>query len=572
VKTSIKILSVILVLLFLLGISVFFMFSTEKTQQRDLVKLTTNQYSQAFENLLQNTSTRYSQQVADYTYWDDMCAFVKTKDVAWSDENLATVVRSYDVDNVFVISPDNQAVIYAYPNEEKQIPDLIQDGKSILKDLYRKRLLETYIFDKESGRVGVLYAATIHPTNDAQRLTNPQGYFFICKYWDNEFIEEIERISGTKISVESSRKPIVQNDETVTFYKELKGHSGKVLAYLKIERPAPYLKLNRDFSGNVLFIFSTSAILLLLIVFIALYYLIGKPLNLLGNILKGNKKLLPQLKTFGGEYVQIGEIVEQSFTSHEELEKAKIRAEESDRLKSAFLANISHEIRTPMNAIMGFSQILPDQFENKVQLKECTDIISQRCQDLLDIVNSMIDMSKINTGSLMVQPKSFDLDQLFQDLQEQFEKIRQRMHKEAIEFEVKPIENRKLSLIVTDFSKLKEIFVHLLSNAFKFTETGKIVAGCFEDAEKGIVFFVSDTGKGIPVKMQTKIFNHFTRLNNELTYNQSGTGLGLAIVKGLIELLEGKIWLESEPGKGSTFYFTVSYTQTPSIIPGGKYL
>ena len=571
-KTSIKILSVILALLFLLGISLYFMFSTEKTQQRDLVKLTTSQYSQAFETLLQNASTRYSQQVSDYTYWDEMCNFVKTKDIAWSDENLSTLILSYDVDNVLVISPDNQTVVYAYPNEELQIPELIQNAKSLLRDLYRKRLLETYIFDKESGRIGILYGATIHPTSDVQRLTKPQGYFFICKYWDNKFLDEIERISGTNITVESSRQPIVQNDETITFYKELKGHSGNVLAYLKIERPAPYLKLNRDFSGNVLIIFTTSAILLILIVFIALFFLIGKPLNLLGSILKGNKALLPKLKTFGGEYLQISEIIEQSITTQDELEKAKLRAEESDRLKSAFLANISHEIRTPMNAIMGFSQILPDQFENKAQLKECTDIISQRSQDLLDIVNSMIDMSRINTGSLMVQTKSCDLDQLFDDLNNQFGKIRTRLGKEAIEFTIHSIDNRNLAVIDTDFSKLKEIFVHLLSNAFKFTDKGKIEAGCFEDSEKGLVFFVSDTGKGIPAKMQTKIFNHFTRLNNELTDNQSGTGLGLSIVKGLIELLEGTIWLESETGKGSTFYFTVPYTQTPSNLPGGKYL
>jgi len=572
VKTSIKILSVIVVLLCLLGISLYFMFSTEKTQQKDLVNLTTNQYSHAFETLLENTSTRYSQQVSDYTYWDEMCNFVKTKDVAWSEENLATVVTSYDVDNVFVISPDNQTVVYAYPNEEIQIPDLIQEAKSLLRDLYRKRLLETYIFDKESGRIGVLYGATIHPTNDVQRLTKPQGFFFIYKYWDNKFIDEIERISGTNITVESSRKPIVQNDETITFYKELKGHSGNVLAYLKIERPAPYLKLNRDFSGNVLFIFTTSAILLILIVFVALFFLIGKPLNLLGSILKGNKALLPRLKSFGGEYVQICEIIERSITTQDELEKAKIRAEESDRMKSAFLANISHEIRTPMNAIMGFSQILPDQFDNKAQLKECTDIISQRSQDLLDIVNSMIDMSRINTGSLMVQTKSCDLDQLFDDLNNQFEKIRTRLGKEAIEFTIHSIDNRNLTVIVTDFNKLKEIFVHLLSNAFKFTDEGKIEAGCFEDSKKGIVFFVSDTGKGIAPKMQTKIYNHFTRLNNELTDIQTGTGLGLAIVKGLIELLEGTIWLESEMGKGSTFYFTVPNSQTPSILPGGMYL
>ncbi|HET9572090.1 MAG TPA: histidine kinase dimerization/phospho-acceptor domain-containing protein, partial [Bacteroidales bacterium] len=525
-KTSIKILSVVFMLLILSGVSFFFLFYTQQSQQKNLVKLTTNQYSQAFESLLENASTRYLQQVSDYTYWDEMCRFMKTRDIAWSDENLATVVRGYDLDNVIVISPDNQTVIYTYPMEERLIPDLIRDAKGMLRDLYRKRLLETYIYDKESGRVGVLYAATIHPTNDVQRLTNPQGFFFMCKYWDTKFLNEIERISGSNIKVVTNCNTIAPNVDTVTFYKPIKGISGKILAYLKIERPAPYLKLNHDFSKNVLLIFIVSAIVLILIVSVSLLYLIGKPLNLLGHVLKGNKNLLPQLKKIGGEYVQIGEIIEQTNIIQEELEKAKIRAEESDRLKSAFLANISHEIRTPMNAIMGFSQILPDQFDNKAQLKECTDIISQRCQDLLDIVNSMIDLSKINTGNVMIQSKTCDLTVLFAELKDQFEKIRVRSGKDTVAFNIRFETEKQQFLIVTDFGKIKEIFVHLLSNAFKFTKVGKVEAGCFEDEQRGLVFFVTDTGKGIPKDKQTKIFNYFTRLDNGLTDIQSGTGLG----------------------------------------------
>jgi len=564
-KTSNKILSLILVLIVLLGLSLVSLSSTENMQQKDLVKLTTSQYGQAFENLLENSSARYEQQVDEYTYWDDMCIFMKTGDPAWSEENLATIIRSYEVDNVLLIAPDNTTVVYSYPNEPAQIPELMQDAKQILNDLFAKRLLNTYFYNKENGRAGVMYTGTIHPTNDQQRLTKPQGYFFIFKYWDSKFLQKLGRISGSELTVVTNRQPISFNDESVTFYKELKGYSGKPLAYLKIVRPAPYLKLNRDFSQNVFLIYAISAVLLILIVFFSLYFLLGKPLRDLGSILKGNKAVLPRLKTLGGEYVQIADIIEQSFTTHEELEKAKIRAEESDRLKSAFLANISHEIRTPMNAIMGFSKILPEQFDNKEQLEECTEIITQRCQDLLDIVNSMIEMSRLNTGNVLIQSNTYYLDVLFKELNDQFETIRTRSGKENIEFNIHSLTSKKLNVIVTDFSKLREIFVHLLSNAFKFTKEGKIEAGCFEDADKGIVFFVTDSGQGIPTDKQTMIFDYFTRLNNELTYNQSGTGLGLAIVKGLIDLLGGAIWLESQPGKGSTFFFTVPYTQSPSV-------
>ena len=542
-----------------MGIALFFLFSTENTQQKDLVKLTTNQYGQAFETLIDNSSARYKQQVDDYTYWDDMCQYVNTRDNTWADENLATIIRSYDVDNVLMIGPDEHTVVYSFPNDSAQIPQLIEKTKQMLPVLYRKRLLDTYFYDPESGQIGIIYAATIHPTNDQQRLTKPQGFFFLVKYWDRDFLLELERISGSDVSVETVKRPIAANEETVTFYKDLKDFRGKTLAYLKIVRQAPYLKLNRDFSENVFLIYIITAVMLILIVTLSMYFLIGRPLGDLGSILKGNKALLPDFKKFGGEYVQIAEIIERSITTQEELEKAKIRAEESDRLKSAFLANISHEIRTPMNAIMGFSMILPEQFDNKVQLKECTDIISHRCQDLLEIVNSMIEMSNINAGDVKILTKTCDLELLFNDLKTQFEKLRIESGKDNLEFNVQLVNDKKQCVIVTDINKLREIFVHLLSNAFKFTKEGKVEAGCFKDEQLGIVFYVSDTGCGIPKNKQTKIFDYFTRLNDELTNNISGTGLGLAIVKGLIDLLEGKLWLESEPGKGSTFFFTVPY-------------
>lgn len=571
-KVSIKILSLLLGIFTLLGISLLFLFSTKKSQQENLVRLTSNQYKLAIENLLDNSSSKYAQQVEDYTYWDEMCSFVKTGDTEWSDEYLATLIRGYDVDQVLLIAADDSTVLYTYPNEQAQIPMLIQHTKSLLKDLFRKRLIQTHFYEEESGRIGVIYAATIHTSNDQQRLEKPQGYFFLVKYWDTEFLEQLEQISGSKLSVVKERGPIGFNNESILFYKEIKGYSGESLGYLKVLRPAPYLNLNNDFSKNVLIIFVISAILLILIVFYSFYFLVGKPLGDLGGILKGNKNLLPKFKTYGREYLQIAEIIEQSIQTQQELEKSKIKAEESDRMKSAFLANISHEIRTPMNAIIGFSQILPDQFDDKDQLKECTDIITQRGKDLLDIVNSMIDMSRISSGNVMVQAKVCDVEVLFNELKNQFETLRTRTGKTNIDFNFKMSGDKKQCHIVTDFNKLKEIFVHLLSNAFKFTREGKIEAGCYKDPKLGIVFYVSDTGKGIPKDKQTKIFDHFTRLSTDLTDNLSGTGLGLSIVKGLVDLLEGKIWLESEPGKGSTFFFTVPYEETASPLLENRFI
>jgi PAS domain S-box-containing protein len=249
--------------------------------------------------------------------------------------------------------------------------------------------------------------------------------------------------------------------------------------------------------------------------------------------------------------------------SNEELLTARIKAEESDRLKTSFLQNMSHEIRTPMNAIMGFSELLPLEFDNKERLERFAGIIYQRSSDLLDIINGVLDISKIESGQLPVCIEKFELKPVFYEIENLFAEYRKRINKEQIVFSLCiQCENKSIEL-ETDKVKLKQIFINLIGNALKFTEKGKIEAGCRFTDDQGLVFFVSDTGIGIPKEKQSLIFDRFMQINNKTASVTHGTGLGLSIVKGLIKLLGGKIWLESEPGVGSTFYFTIGNYEIP---------
>jgi PAS domain S-box-containing protein len=263
------------------------------------------------------------------------------------------------------------------------------------------------------------------------------------------------------------------------------------------------------------------------------------------------------------EYQQINEELTQT---NEELLVAKKRAEESDRLKTAFLQNMSHEIRTPMNSIMGFSALLPDEFNNKPKLKQFSEIINQRCHDLLDIVNEILDISKIESGQLPVNFEECNINSLFNELSLFFKEHQKRFDKGHIELNVQAHCDPSGSLIITDKVKLKQILINLISNAFKFTEVGKIEAGCKLDVNHKLLFYVSDTGIGVPLEKQNFIFERFSQLQQANDRLYGGTGLGLSIVKGLIELLGGKIWIESElenlsAGKvgGTTFYFSFPY-------------
>lgn len=243
---------------------------------------------------------------------------------------------------------------------------------------------------------------------------------------------------------------------------------------------------------------------------------------------------------------------------------AKEKAEESDRLKTAFLQNMSHEIRTPMNAIMGFSGLLRYNFDNKQKLEQFTDIINQRSNDLLDILNDILDIAKIESGQLQVNIEECNINDLFGELYSVFTGIQNRSGKKHIELDLKRSPLPENVTIFTDKVKLKQILINLISNAIKFTDSGRIEAGYSLDGDNILVFYVSDTGIGIPSDKQDIIFERFCQLNQN-PKNSGGTGLGLPIAKGLVNLLGGEIKVESEPGRGSTFSFSIPYWSKQSL-------
>ena len=256
-----------------------------------------------------------------------------------------------------------------------------------------------------------------------------------------------------------------------------------------------------------------------------------------------------------------------------ELIKAKERAEESDRLKTAFLQNMSHEIRTPMNAIMGFSSLLVEYYNDKPKLEQFSEIINLRCNDLLEIINDILAISKIESGQLSVNNEPCNLTSLFAELADFFTEHQKRLGKEHIKFELQAYCVPREFIFITDKVKLRQIFINLIGNAFKFTETGKIEGGCMLDENNDLIFYVSDTGMGIPPDKQHIIFERFIQLPHDKNISFGGTGLGLSIVKGLITILGGRIWVESVPenlpegktGK-TTFYFSIPINRELSDI------
>lgn len=279
---------------------------------------------------------------------------------------------------------------------------------------------------------------------------------------------------------------------------------------------------------------------------------------------EAEEKLLEQnalISKLNQEYIRLNKDL---IKTNDELLISQIKAEESDKLKTIFLQNMSHEIRTPMNAIMGFSELLQMDLDKPDKIESYSKIIYQRSNDLLDIINGILDISKIESGQLPVKIEEFSILPVFSELETTFQEYSKKMNKAHISFSVKNNCKKKDIIIHTDKVKLKQIFINLIGNAFKFTENGEIEAGCLSCDHRGLVYYVKDTGIGIPKEKQTLVFDRFMQVSDNPLSTRGGSGLGLSIVRGLVKLLGGEIWLESEPDKGSNFYFTIADIAIPS--------
>lgn len=239
-----------------------------------------------------------------------------------------------------------------------------------------------------------------------------------------------------------------------------------------------------------------------------------------------------------------------------ELIAAKESAEESDRLKSAFLASISHEIRTPLNGILGFSELIRDFELSQSQRSEYIDLISLNGQQLVAILNDIIDISQIEAGQLKINPVDCNIDSLLSELLTYYEGFKKVIAKPDIKLKIDKPQNNSDLILNFDAYRLKQILSNLIGNAIKFTHKGYIEFGYILKNEV-IQFFVKDTGIGIPEENLKMIFDRFRQVDETLSRQYGGTGLGLAISKQLVSLMKGDIWVKSEVEKGSTFYFNL---------------
>jgi len=509
-----------------------------------------SQLDQESEALIKLTGNTMSQVAWDYTYWDELVLSVESKDPEWFEHNITTIITSFRMDYVAVYNKSYN-LIHEASSPSASASSLIPES---IFDLFKERSLLSFFIKTDKGLFRV-FGATIHPTSDPLHNQTPaSGYLFVSKKWDDDFLNELSTLTGSSVILRDTIKDKQDSGKySIISIQELIGSQGRPEAWIEFTRESSVLKRYRESTFNIVLLLSVSLLVTIgLYMFAVMRWGINPLKRLIRYIEKEDSEGMRNLKSASTEYSKVGMLLADHFSQKEELMNAKRMAEESDRLKSAFLANVSHEIRTPMNGIMGFAALLSEPGLTEEERKEYIQIIEESGNRMLSIINDLINISIIDAGQIKLNLSQFKINELISHVYDFF---KLEIEGKAIKFKC----NKGLdddSVILSDRDKLYAILVNLLKNASKYTHSGTIEFG-YSLVDKSLKFYVSDTGIGIPKDRQEAVFGRFIQADENISKYYEGTGLGLSITKAYIEELNGDIWLESEPNKGSTFFFTL---------------
>ena len=556
-KTNDRILFVLLITA-ILSFSIFMAIYRINHQQSKL--LLNSYYEQLHESVdagVNNKNESLKLVVYDYTYWDELVKNVHLKDSAWFNENIPSIVNSFKTDFVAVYNLKELGLSINFSEKIKKPYAGIVPPELFIQ-LYKNRFC-SYFIECPDG-IMQISGATIHPTNDPDRKTDPQGYMFVGRLWDNQLLVEIGRMTNSTGEIRNPQDTLFSvSEQTVKILYPLNGIDGEPYRMLVMTKEFGFLQQFKGFANLIMLLFIGTSVFSLLVFYFASKRWVGKPLKAVGRILENDDiEQINHLKRLHTEFREIGVLFESFIEQKKELVIAKEKAEESDHLKSAFLANMSHEIRTPMNGILGFAELLKDDAVPIDTRHEYLGIITRSGKHLLSLINDIIDISKIESGLMTLESRSCDLNQLFSDCYVFF-KNNENVVRKNIDLRLKLQLSNEAACCLSDPVRISQILTNLVGNAVKFTPKGFIELGYKLIDEKHILFYVSDSGIGIPRDKLKQIFERFIQADNSNARKYEGTGLGLAITKALVTLMGGEIWVESEIDNGSVFYIRLPF-------------
>jgi signal transduction histidine kinase len=522
-------------------------------QEKQILDSSERKYIRDMNALFDMKSSQISKSLFDYTYWDEFVAAIDKNDSNWYNENIEFSSDVYDVDYACVYNKNFDVAYEQYISSS--IDSNIISGEAI-HDLYKTRFAN--YFQNSHGKIVEVCAASVHPTIDpGHDKTEPEGYLVVVREFDQEFLSDMAKICGSEIYLTSTDTLGNVGKYTLETKKELFGWDGKPVAWIVFRRN---LDLNSGATQIAMYSMFAFVLLTLLAFILFAKKWISKPLGLVTDILKtDNPKSIARLKSAPAEFGQIGYLFDDHLKQKNDLQEAKERAEKSDKLKSTFLANMSHEIRTPMNSILGFSELLEKETSEGLRI-QYLKMIQSNGDNLMKLLSDLMDLSKIEAGDLTLKFSDFSVQEIFIELKRVFFNELQKRKRFNVELDYE-LPDGDIQLY-SDPNRIKQVLSNLLTNASKFTVDGTIVFGCRKVNDE-VIFSVCDTGTGIPEEDQQNIFERFAKYNYD-SLNSEGSGIGLSIVQKIVDMLEGRIWVESVCGEGANFYFSIPAKSTPA--------
>ena len=549
-KTFPKILGLIIsTSLFFIILFITLFYYTLKVE-KEVYTNSTEQFNNEIHKLLELDSKPIAVGINNDTNWDEFVNFTNTKDAVWYDETIGNELEIYGADYLGVYDANKNFIIRTPTSTIKTI-DFIP--KQTMDLLHKVGINKSYLKIPE-GFVEITGAA-IHPSDDPLKNKTPtSGYFFVVRLLSKEFINKLEKTTNSSIEFINVNNNNIDEKHKINSVIELKDSQNKTIAKLLFKRNFDVYFENIT---NLLYFIILAFFIGLLINLIYTRSLVYYPLDLVRNILEnGNVESIKLLKATSGEFSRIGNLFEENSNQKIELINAKLKAEEGDRLKSSFLANLSHEIRTPMNAINGFTDLLINTKLSEEEKIEYLNVIDKSGRNLVSIIDDLIEMSKIDSNQIKPNYTNLNLESCINELHSAI-KITIPKSKN-LDFYIIKSENPAVFNIITDEIKLKQIIINLITNAIKFTDEGHIAFGyTIDNKKKKIIFTIKDTGLGIDKDNHKHIFDRFKQIDNDASIKAGGLGLGLAISKAYVDMMGGMITLESKVNEGSVFSFSI---------------
>lgn len=505
----------------------------------------------------------------DNSEWDNTIDYIKNPTTDFEEECFNTLLPTFSINHIWVFNPSGKRIYYVGDTTGDALQSVFPDDMVVR--LLSQKTPFCHFFIKEKNQIYEIFGATIVPTLDANHISPPQGFLLFAKTWNNAVLNHLTKLTGTIVTLKTGREEDSGRNSIagVVYDRELKNYDNVTVARVVFNMSMPYLNEWRADTRVITIAIILIGVLFLLAIVVLLQIWVAHPLKQIIRALNREDALpLGKLETRHNEFGEIARLIKSSFRNREELKaeidnrkiaedvaiKMRVAAEESDRLKTAFLSNISHEIRTPMNGIMGYAQLLDGENWSDTERKEFISVILKSGNQLLTIMNDIIDFSGIESGQVVLTPSPLELKQLLISLQKKFAKEIKLSGKSKITLDLEFDQDLGVLKPVLDGSRLEQVLCNLLSNAVKFTEHGSIRFGVRINADM-LIFFVQDTGKGIDELYHHVIFERFRQENDSITRQYGGLGLGLPISKGLVELMGGRMWVNSEVNIGSTFFF-----------------